>query len=165
IVCPVSLIGQWENKVKNFTDGVSVVKHHGLSHSSDPLMLQDTHVVITSYATVVSEYAAVCVNSGSCKSALFCVKWWRIILDEAHLIRNWTAKSAEACFNVVGKYQWCFTGTPIQNWVEDLYSMFKFLKVEPLGDLQEFRNYILKPIKGGQVTLAIECLQVRIWAG
>ncbi|KAI6011715.1 SNF2 family N-terminal domain-containing protein, partial [Pisolithus microcarpus] len=160
IVCPVSLIGQWENKVKNFTDGVSVVKHHGLSHSSDPLMLQDTHVVITSYATVVSEYAAVCVNSGSCKSALFCVKWWRIILDEAHLIRNWTAKSAEACFNVVGKYQWCFTGTPIQNWVEDLYSMFKFLNVEPLGDLQEFRKFILKPIKGGQDMVQNDALQL-----
>ncbi|KAI6115452.1 SNF2 family N-terminal domain-containing protein, partial [Pisolithus croceorrhizus] len=74
------------------------------------------------------------------KSALFCMKWWRIILDEAHLIRNWAAKSMEACFNMVGKYRWCFTGTPIQNWVEDLYSMFKFLNVKPLGDLQEFKN-------------------------
>lgn len=160
IVCPVSLIGQWESEIKKFALGVKVVKHHGSSRGSDPLTLRDSHVVITSYATVASEYAAVCANSGSRKSALFRVKWWRIILDEAHLIRNWAAKSAEACFNVVGKYRWCFTGTPIQNRVEDLYSMFKFLKVEPLGDLQEFRNYILKPIKGGQVTLAIERLQV-----
>ncbi|KAI6115083.1 SNF2 family N-terminal domain-containing protein, partial [Pisolithus croceorrhizus] len=160
IVCPISLISQWENEVKNFADGVSVVKHHGPSRSSDPLMLQDIHVVITSYATMASEYATICMNSGSRKSALFRMKWWRIILDEAHLIRNWMAKRAEVCFNVVGKYRWCFTGTPIQNRVEDLYSMFKFLNIEPLGDLQEFRNYILKPFNGGQVTLAIECLQV-----
>ncbi|KIK13541.1 hypothetical protein PISMIDRAFT_17922 [Pisolithus microcarpus 441] len=141
-------------------DGRSIAEDAQGIVVNDPLTLRDSHVVITSYATVASEYAAVCANSGSRKSALFRVKWWRIILDEAHLIRNWAAKSAEACFNVVGKYRWCFTGTPIQNRVEDLYSMFKFLKVEPLGDLQEFRNYILKPIKGGQVTLAIEHLQV-----
>ncbi|KAI6095022.1 SNF2 family N-terminal domain-containing protein [Pisolithus croceorrhizus] len=161
IICPVSLIGQWESEVKKFANGVNVVKHHGPSRSSDPLTLRDAHVIITSYATVASEYAAVCTDSGSRRSALFRVKWWRIILDEAHLIRNWAAKSTEACFNVVGKYRWCFTGTPIQNRVEDLYSMFKFLNVKPLGDLQEFKNYIVKPIKGGQMTLAIERLQVR----
>ncbi|KAI5980878.1 SNF2 family N-terminal domain-containing protein [Pisolithus marmoratus] len=160
IICPVSLIGQWESEVKKFANGVNVVKHHGPSRSGDPLTLRDAHVIITSYATVASEYAAVCTDSGSRKSALFRVKWWRIILDEAHLIRNWAAKSTEACFNVVGKYRWCFTGTPIQNRVEDLYSMFKFLNVKPLGDLQEFKSYIVKPIKGGQVTLAIERLQV-----
>ncbi|KAI6156876.1 SNF2 family N-terminal domain-containing protein [Pisolithus tinctorius] len=160
IVCPVLLIGQWESEVENFAVGLNVVKHHGPSRSSDPQTLWDNHVVITSYATVASEYSAVCMHSSSCKSALFGVKWWRIILDEAHLIRNWAAKSTKACFNIVGKYRWCFTGTPIQNRVEDLYSMFRFINVRPIGDLQEFKNYIIKPIKGGQVTLAIECLQV-----
>ncbi|KAI6138387.1 SNF2 family N-terminal domain-containing protein [Pisolithus tinctorius] len=160
IVCPVSLIGQWESEVENFAVGLNVVKHHGPSRSSDPQTLWDNHVVITSYATVASEYSAVCTHSSSRKSALFGVKWWRIILDEAHLIRNWAAKSTKACFNIVGKYRWCFTGTPIQNRVEDLYSMFRFINVRPLGDLQEFKNYIIKPIKGGQVTLAIERLQV-----
>ncbi|KIO04944.1 hypothetical protein M404DRAFT_949715 [Pisolithus tinctorius Marx 270] len=160
IVCPVSLIGQWESEVENFAVGLNVVKHHGPSRSSDPQTLWDNHVVITSYATVASEYSAVCTHSSSRKSALFGVKWWRIILDEAHLIRNWAAKSTKACFNIVGKYRWCFTGTPIQNRVEDLYSMFRFINIRPIGDLQEFKNYIIKPIKGGQVTLAIECLQV-----
>ncbi|KAI6014271.1 P-loop containing nucleoside triphosphate hydrolase protein [Pisolithus microcarpus] len=125
-----------------------------------PLTLQEIHVVITLYATVASEYALVRSSPGTRKSALFGVKWWRIILDEAHLIRNWTAKSVEACFNLVGKYRWCFTGTPIQNKVEDLYSMFKFINIRPLGDLQEFKKYIMKPIKGGQATLAVERLQV-----
>ncbi|KAI5981607.1 SNF2 family N-terminal domain-containing protein [Pisolithus albus] len=160
VVCPVSLIGQWENEVEKFAIELNVVKHHGPSRSNNPLTLQDIHVVITSYATVASEYAAVCTNSGSRKSALFGVKWWRIILDEAHLIRNWQTKCAEACFNIVGKYRWCFTGTPIQNGVEDLYSMFRFMNVKPLGDLQAFKSHIIKPTKGGQATLAIERLQV-----
>ncbi|KAI6034780.1 SNF2 family N-terminal domain-containing protein [Pisolithus microcarpus] len=160
IVCPVSLIGQWESEIEKFALGLSVVKHHGPFRSNDPLTLQEIHVVITSYATVASEYASVRSSPGTRKSALFGVKWWRIILDEAHLIRNWTAKSAEACFNLVGKYRWCFTGTPIQNKVEDLYSMFKFINIRPLGDLQEFKKYIMKPIKGGQATLAVERLQV-----
>ncbi|KIK11785.1 hypothetical protein PISMIDRAFT_122052, partial [Pisolithus microcarpus 441] len=162
IVCPVSLIGQWESEIEKFALGLSVVKHHGPFRSNDPLTLQEIHVVITLYATVASEYASVRSSPGTRKSALFGVKWWRIILDEAHLIRNWTAKSAEACFNLVGKYRWCFTGTPIQNKVEDLYSMFKFINIRPLGDLQEFKKYIMKPIKGGQATLAVERLQVRV---
>ncbi|KAI6041942.1 SNF2 family N-terminal domain-containing protein [Pisolithus marmoratus] len=164
VVCPVSLIGQWENEVEKFAIGLNVVKHHGPLRSNDPLALQDVHVVITSYATVASEYTTICTNSGSHKSALFGVKWWRIILDEAHLIRNWEAKSAEACFNIVGKYRWCFMGTPIQNGVEDLYSMFRFIKVKPLGNLQAFKNYIIKPTKGRQATLAIEHLQVVLCA-
>ncbi|KAI5998477.1 P-loop containing nucleoside triphosphate hydrolase protein [Pisolithus marmoratus] len=118
---------QWESEVKKFANGVNVVKHHGLSRSGDPLTLRDTHVIITSYATMASEFweLQVCTVSHE--------------VVENH-IRNWAAKSTEACFNVVGRYQWCFTGTPI--------------------DLQEFKSYIVKPIKGGQVTLAIEWLQV-----
>ncbi|KAI6008661.1 hypothetical protein EDC04DRAFT_2610817 [Pisolithus marmoratus] len=80
VVCPISLIGQWENEVEKFAIGLNVVKHHGPSHSNDPLALQDVHVVITSYATVASEYTTICMNSGGCKSTLFGMKWWRIIL-------------------------------------------------------------------------------------
>ncbi|KAI5986789.1 P-loop containing nucleoside triphosphate hydrolase protein, partial [Pisolithus albus] len=141
VVCPVSLIGQWENEVEKFAIELNVVKHHGPSRSNNPLTLQDIHVVITSYATVASEYAAVCTNSGSRKSALFGVKWWNSYIfwnEFIHVFR--------------------------QNGVEDLYSMFRFMNVKPLGDLQAFKSHIIKPTKGGQATLAIERLQVVLCA-
>jgi SNF2 family DNA or RNA helicase len=52
-------------------------------------------------------------TSGKKKDALFRVKWWRIVLDEAHNIKNRNTKAAQACSALQGKYRWCLTGTPL----------------------------------------------------
>ncbi|TFK53181.1 hypothetical protein OE88DRAFT_1626853 [Heliocybe sulcata] len=84
------------------------------------------------------------------KNALFKVKWWRIVLDEAHNIKNRNAKMSIACHNLTGKYRWCLTGTPLQNSVEELYSLLKFLEIRPLNDWETFNNRIAKPVKSGR---------------
>ncbi|KZT22942.1 hypothetical protein NEOLEDRAFT_1157534 [Neolentinus lepideus HHB14362 ss-1] len=84
------------------------------------------------------------------RSALFKVKWWRVVLDEAHNIKNRKTKMAIACHNLPGKFRWCLTGTPLQNSVEELYSLLKFLEIRPLNDWDTFNSRIAKPVKSGR---------------
>ncbi|KIM92388.1 hypothetical protein PILCRDRAFT_810445 [Piloderma croceum F 1598] len=94
------------------------------------------------------------------KDALFRVKWWRIVLDEAHNIKNRNTKSALACCDLEGKFRWCLTGTPMQNSVEELYSLLKFLQIRPLNDWQTFNEQINKPVKAGRQVRAMKRLHV-----
>ncbi|KAK0498852.1 SNF2 family DNA-dependent ATPase [Armillaria luteobubalina] len=84
------------------------------------------------------------------KDALFHVKWWRIILDEAHTIKNRSTKAAEACFELQGRLRWCLTGTPMQNDVAELFSLIKFLRIKPFSVWETFNEQIAKPVKNGR---------------
>jgi DNA repair protein RAD16 len=59
------------------------------------------------------------------------VSWFRIILDEAHLIKDRSTSTARAVFNLVSLNKWCLTGTPLQNRVGELYSLIRFLRIDP----------------------------------
>ncbi|KAG2134132.1 SNF2 family N-terminal domain-containing protein [Suillus clintonianus] len=94
------------------------------------------------------------------KDALFRVKWFRIVLDEAHNIKNRNTKAAIACCELEGKFRWCLTGTPMQNTVDELFSLLKFLRVRPLNDWQNFNEQIAQPIKAGRPVRALKRLHV-----
>ncbi|KAJ3560995.1 hypothetical protein NP233_g10474 [Leucocoprinus birnbaumii] len=83
------------------------------------------------------------------KDAIFQVKWWRIVLDEAHTIKNHKTKGAVACCELKGRFKWCLTGTPLQNNVEELYSLLKFLHIRPWNELDRFNRDLAQPIKKG----------------
>ncbi|KAH9968098.1 SNF2 family N-terminal domain-containing protein [Russula dissimulans] len=102
--------------------------------------------------------------SGKKKDALFRVKWWRIVLDEAHTIKNRNTKAAQACCALESKFRWCLTGTPLQNNVEELYSLLKFLRIKPLNDWQTFNEQINKPVKSGRSVRAMKRLHVVLHA-
>lgn len=73
---------------------------------------------------------------------LFQVKWERIILDEAHYIRNHNTNAAGGCCDLKGEARWCLTGTPVQNNEDDVYSLFNFLRCTPFNELSIFRTWI-----------------------
>ncbi|KAJ3050148.1 hypothetical protein HK097_008860 [Rhizophlyctis rosea] len=87
---------------------------------------------------------------------LFKMKWHRVILDEAHSIKNKATRSAKACFNLEATYRWCLTGTPIQNNIGDLFSLIHFLGLRPYCDWTAFRKRIQEPFKRGRHKRALE---------
>ncbi|KAF8960935.1 SNF2 family N-terminal domain-containing protein [Flammula alnicola] len=89
-------------------------------------------------------------KAGSKKSAIYGVKWWRIVLDEAHNIKNVKTKGAIACCELQSKFRWCLTGTPMQNNVTELYSLIKFLRIKPLSNWDTFNIQIAKPVNSGR---------------
>jgi DNA repair protein RAD16 len=70
---------------------------------------------------------------GSQMSVLHSVCWFRIILDEAHMIKSRSSQTANASFSLIGIHRWCLSGTPLQNRVGELYSLIRFLRIDPMA--------------------------------
>ena len=136
VVCPASLLDQWQNEVKNrCRRGIITVElHHGQRREIVPKRLAKNDMVITTYQIVASEFKK--------NSTLFKIRWKRIILDEAHIIRNHTGKISEAVCELSARNRWALTGTPIHNKEQDLYALLKFLRVTPFNDLQVWKRWV-----------------------
>merc|ERR1712007_260918 len=77
------------------------------------------------------------------------VDWLRVVLDEAHKIRSRKTRAFKACNALQAKSRWCLSGTPVQNRLDDLYSLFRFLKLQPICDLSFWNKFIVQPLRNG----------------
>ncbi|KAK7738538.1 hypothetical protein SLS53_006058 [Cytospora paraplurivora] len=158
VVAPLALIRQWEAEIKEKVSKehrLSVCVHHGPNRTKRYQDLAKYDVVITTYQILVSEHNQ---SSDSVKAGCFGLHWYRVILDEAHTIKNRNAKSTKACCDLRSEYRWCLTGTPMQNNLDELQSLVHFLRIHPYDDLQHWRENIDKPMKNGKGHLAIRRL-------
>lgn len=158
VVAPLALIKQWEHEIRDkVTDSrrLKVLVHHGpqRTKSSKALALYD--VVITTYQILVSEHGRSSEKQGS---GCFGLDWWRVVLDEAHTIKNRNAKATKACYALHSEYRWCLSGTPMQNNLEELQSLVSFLRIRPYDDLKQWREHINLPMKNGKDHVAINRL-------
>ena len=82
----------------------------------------------------------------SASSKLLDIEWERIILDEAHCIKNTQTIVSAACCSLKAKKRWCVTGTPLQNSLTDVYGLLKFLKHEPWCETSFWKTTISDPL-------------------
>ncbi|KAG9306570.1 hypothetical protein G9A89_004767 [Geosiphon pyriformis] len=142
VVAPVSLLSQWANEFETKTRGLTVFVHHGKNKIKNFKLLQNYDVVITSYTIIAAEHD---LTSKPISKNL----WHRVILDEAQTIKNQRTKAAKGCCELNSTYRWCLSGTPIQNNIEELYSLIKFLQIEPYCEWIEFKTNFVKPFSRG----------------
>ena len=142
IVTPMTILDQWKKEIINHSkeDSLKVLTFYGNSRKN--LKFDDYDIILTTYDVVSSEYKNVVDKSN--QSKIFSIKWFRIILDEAHNIKNFRSKRAEACYNLQAVNRWCLTGTPIQNNLDDLYSLLKFLGTEYFAEDYSLWNTYIK---------------------
>ena len=116
IVCPSSVIKNWMNEFTlhtNLKTGFDVVEYHGVNRKS--LLNSDCKIMITSYNIINRD------------KELYDIEFKRIILDEAHVIRNSKTKLFDSIMELKSEYKWVMTATPIFNSSNDMFSYFKFI--------------------------------------
>ncbi|KAJ9607063.1 hypothetical protein H2200_008135 [Cladophialophora chaetospira] len=160
VVAPLALIKQWEGELKDRVEedhALRVCVHHGPQRTKSYKELKKYDVVITTYQTLVSEHAGC---SETLRVGCFGVHWYRVILDEAHSIKNRNAKATKAACELEAVYRWCLTGTPMQNNLDELQSLIHFLRIKPYCELAEWRENIDRPMKNGKAGLAFRRLKL-----
>ncbi|KAI3915685.1 hypothetical protein MKX01_015510 [Papaver californicum] len=146
IVCPMALLGQWKDEIETHSQPgtLQLYVQYGVDRTSHPMALAQHDVVLTTYG----------VLAGACKSnvgdSIFHqVDWFRVVLDEAHTIKSSRTQVAQVAFSLSSYCRWCLTGTPLQNKLEDLYSLLCFLHVEPWCNWAWWCKLIQRPYENG----------------
>jgi DNA repair protein RAD5 len=170
VVAPMSLLAQWQSEAEKASkEGtLKVMVYYGSDKAANLQRLCSAsnganapNVVITSYGVVLSEYTQIAKDDGNHGShgGIFSLDYFRIILDEAHFIKNRQSKTAKACYELSARHRWALTGTPIVNRLEDLFSLVRFLKVEPWSNFSFWKTFITMPFEAGDFIRALDVVQ------
>ncbi|EMC96373.1 hypothetical protein BAUCODRAFT_472676 [Baudoinia panamericana UAMH 10762] len=144
IICPKSVMSNWQEQIQQHVQkgALTFYNYHGASRTNDPEELAKYDVVLTTYNTAAFDFNAK-------DRALGATNWFRIVLDEAHAIRNQNTAVSKACVDLAAARRWAVTGTPVQNGLGDLGALIKFLKVRPFDDAQTWSREIITQLKSG----------------
>lgn len=135
VVCPTSLMFNWENEIKKFTPLLSWYIHHGSTRSQQLDAFYKSDIVITTYGTLRSDIQ------------LFTeAEFDYVILDESQAIKNPHSKVTKAATLLNAKNRLCMSGTPLQNNTFDMYAQMNFLNPGMLGSMEFFRQEFAIPI-------------------
>lgn len=135
VICPTTLIYNWENEIKKFTPELTWLIHHGSMRTRDVETLQKANVIITTYGTLRSDI-----------QVLMKIDYDYIVLDESQAIKNPASKVTRAACLLNGKNKICMSGTPLQNNTFDVFAQMNFLNPGLLGSMEFFRNEFATPI-------------------
>ncbi|MGE0132514.1 MAG: DEAD/DEAH box helicase [Blastocatellales bacterium] len=139
LVCPTSVIGNWQKEAARFTPDLPVMIHHGVTRAKGAAFRKDAE----KHAIVVSSYPLLQRDYGAFED----VNWSGVILDEAQNIKNPETKQARAARALKSDYRVALTGTPVENNVGDLWAIMEFLNPGFLGTQGEFKKTFFIPIQ------------------
>ncbi|WP_413165494.1 DEAD/DEAH box helicase [Capilliphycus salinus ALCB114379] len=139
LVCPTSVLGNWEREVKRFSPTLKVTVHHGDKRKkgkSFTSFAQKYDLIITSYPLTFRD-----------EKELKTVTWKGLVLDEAQNIKNPEAKQSKTARNLEANFKIALTGTPVENRLSELWSIMDFLNPGYLGQKQFFQRRFAIPIE------------------
>lgn len=139
LVCPTSVLGNWEREVKKFGPKLKTLVHHGDKRAKGKTFakaVQDKNLVITSYALAFRD-----------AKDLQSVSWQGVVLDEAQNIKNPEAKQSQAVRQLETRFRIALTGTPVENRLQELWSIMDFLNPGYLGPRNFFQRRFGIPIE------------------
>ncbi|RYY59710.1 MAG: DEAD/DEAH box helicase [Chitinophagaceae bacterium] len=135
VVCPTTLIYNWENEIKKFTPKLTYRIHHGATRTRQREEILDHDVTITTYGTLRSDI-----------KLLVSVNFDFVVLDESQAIKNPASKVTKAAGLLNAKHRLCMSGTPLQNNTFDVFAQMNFLNPGMLGTMEFFRQEFAIPI-------------------
>lgn len=170
VVAPMSLLAQWESEAAKASKPgtLKTLVYYGSDKAANLQNLccagnaaSAPNLIITSYGIVLSEFNQVASRGGDRGShgGLFSLDFFRVILDEAHFVKNRQSKTAKACYEINAQHRWVLTGTPIVNRLEDLFSLVRFLRVEPWSNFSFWKTFITVPFESKDFIRALDVVQ------
>jgi non-specific serine/threonine protein kinase len=135
VVCPTTLMYNWQNEIGKFTPNISFYVHHGAGRSRDALASNEADVIITTYGTLRSDI-----------KQFVEVAFDYVVLDESQAIKNPNSKVTKAAGLLKATNRLCLSGTPLQNNTFDIYAQMNFLNPGMLGSVEFFKQEFSIPI-------------------
>jgi superfamily II DNA or RNA helicase len=135
VVCPTTLMFNWENEIKKFTPDLTYHIHHGGERARNKGGLNEYNVIITTYGTLRSDI-----------KLLVEIPFDYVVLDESQAIKNPASKVTRAACLLNAKHRLCMSGTPLQNNTFDIFAQMNFLNPGMLGSIEFFRQEFAVPI-------------------
>ena len=150
VVMPKSLIYNWESEIKRFSPKLKVGIYYGNFRNRE--IIKKSSVILTTYGTIRNDIEII-------KD----YKFDAVILDESQNIKNVNAQTTKAIMLLDAKHRIALSGTPIENNLSELYSLFRFLNPSMFGTMEEFNNYYAIPIQKENDQEAIEELKKKVY--
>jgi SNF2 family DNA or RNA helicase len=151
LICPTSVVNNWQKEASRFTPELPVMVHHGIERIKGEAFKKEA----LEHAIVLSSYALLNRDFETFKD----LHWVGVVLDEAQNIKNPETKQAKAARTIHADYRIALTGTPVENNVGDLWSIMEFLNSGFLGTQGEFKNRFFIPIQAARDPEASERLK------
>ncbi len=148
IVCPTSVVFNWQEEIRRFTPDLTTGIHVGLARNLKALVDENPDIILTTYGILLRDIAA-----------FKDIPFHYAILDESQKIKNPESQTAKAARLLNAAHRLVLTGTPVENNTVELWSQFAFLNPGLLGSLYQFRQLFTVPIEKHQLTAPAELLR------